>query len=84
MASSGKDKPPARKVPKFDILDYINSDDKEDSLHYHHNNRVKANDKTKDGYAYFTQSHSVEDPSSELGWETNGDSSRDGYISDED
>ena len=70
-------------VPKYDILDYHNSDNKEDSLHYHHNNRIKASDITKDGYVYFTQSYLVEVPSSILGWETNGDSSRDGNISDD-
>ena len=67
MASGGKGKSPARRVQKIFFLDYNMSDDEEDSLHCHHNNRIKASEITKDDYVYFTQSHSEEDPSSELG-----------------
>ena len=60
------------------------SDDEEDSLHYHHNNRIKASEITKDDFFYFTHSHSEEDPSSELGWESREDSSREGADSGND
>ena len=48
MASSGKGKSPARRVEKLNFLDYNGSNDEEDSLHYHHNNRIKASEITKD------------------------------------
>ena len=31
------------------------SDDEEDSLHYHHNNRIKASEITKNDFVYFIQ-----------------------------
>ena len=77
MASSGKGKSSARRVEKI-ILDYNGSDDEEDSLHYHHNNRIKASEITKDDFVYFTHSQSEEVPSSELGWQSIEDSSREG------
>ena len=70
---------------KVNLSDYNNiSDDEEDSLHYHHNNRIKASEITKDDFVYFTQSNSEEDPSSELGWESREDSSREGADSGDD
>jgi hypothetical protein len=60
------------------------SDDEEDSLHYHHNNRIEASEITNDDFVYFTHSYSEEDPSSELGWESRADSSRKGENSDDD
>jgi hypothetical protein len=54
LASSGKGKSPARRVQKIIFLDYNMSDDEEDSLHYHHNNRIKASEITKDDFVYFT------------------------------
>ena len=84
LASSGKDKSPARRVEKINILDYNGSDDKEDSLHYHHNNRIKASEITKADFFYFTNSQLEEVPSSELGWHSMEDSSRGGDISDDD
>jgi hypothetical protein len=84
LASGGKGKSSARRVQKINFLDYNMSDDEEDSLHYHHNNRIKASEITKDDFAYFTQSHSEEEPSSELGWESRADSSRGGDCLDDD
>ena len=67
MASSGKGKSPARRVEKIIFLDYNDSDNEEDSLHYHHNNRIRASEITKADFVYFTNSQSEEVPSSELG-----------------
>ena len=78
MASCGKGKSPARRVEKIIVLDYNDSDNEEDSLHYHHNNRIKASEITKDDFVYFTQSQSEEVSSSELGWQSVEDSSREG------
>ena len=60
------------------------SDEEEDSLHYHHNNRIKAGEISKDDFVYFTQSQSEKDSSSELGWQSQADSSRGGDCSDKD
>ena len=60
------------------------SDDEEDSLHYHQNNRIKASKITKDDFVYFTHSHSEKNPSLELGWKSRADSSRKGEYSDDD
>ena len=66
MASSGKGKSPARRVEMINFLDYNDSDNEEDSLHYHHNNRIKASKITKADFVYFTNSQSEEVSSSEL------------------
>ena len=66
------------------MLDYNVSDDEEDSLHTHHNNRIKASEITKDDFVYFTQSQSEEVPSSELGWQSVENSSHGGECSDDD
>jgi hypothetical protein len=42
LASGGKGKSLARRVQKLIFLDYNNSYDEEDSLHYLNNNRIKA------------------------------------------
>jgi hypothetical protein len=60
------------------------SKDEENSLHYHHNNRIKASEITKGDFVYFTHSHSEEDPGSELGWESRAESSRGGDCSNDD
>ena len=65
-------------------MDYNDSDDEEDSLHNHNNNRIKACEITKSDYVYFTQSYSEEDPSSELGWESREDPSREEADSSDD
>ena len=65
-------------------MNYNNSEDEEDSLHYHNNNRIKACEITKADYVYFTQSYLEEDPSPEPGWELRADSSHGGDHSDED
>ena len=69
---------------KLIFLDYNDSDDEEDSLHYHHNNRIKASEITKDDFVYFSHSQSEEVPSSELGWHSIEDSSSEGEGSDDD
>ena len=69
---------------KLCFLDYNVSDDEEDSLHYHHNNRIKASEITKDDCFNLTHSQSEEDPSSELGWHYMEHSSREGKDSDDD
>ena len=84
LASSGKGKSPARRVEKINVLDYNGSDDEEHSLHYHHNNRIKASEITKDDFVYFTHSQSEEVPSSELGWRSVEDLSREEEGSDDD
>ena len=84
MASGGKGKSRARRVQTINFLDYNGSDDEEDSLHYHHYNRIKASEITKDDFVYFTHSQSEEVPSSELGWQSIEDSSREGEGSDDD
>ena len=65
-------------------MDYNDSDNEEDSLHYHNYNRIKASEITKDDFVYFTQSQSEEVPSSELGWQYGEDSRRGGDNSDDD
>ena len=84
MASGRKGKSPDRRVQKINFFDYNMSDDEEDSLHYHHNNRIKASEITKDDFVYFTNSHLEEEPSSELGWKSREDSSREGADSGDD
>ena len=65
-------------------MDYNNSDDKEDSLHYHNNNRIEACEITKADYVYFTQSYSEKDPSPAPRWKLRADSSHGGDHSDDD
>ena len=69
LASSGKGKLLLGESKKNFFLDYNDSEDEEDSLHYHNNNRIKACEITKADYVYFTQSYSEEDPRLEPEWE---------------
>ena len=50
MASGRKGKSPDRRVQKINFLDYNMSDDEEDSLHFHHTNRIKASEITEDDF----------------------------------
>jgi hypothetical protein len=63
LASSGKGESPGRRVEKIIFLNYTNSDEEENSLHYHNNNRIKAIEITKADFVDFTQSYSQKVPS---------------------
>jgi hypothetical protein len=66
---SNKSKAKTRLIEKFNFLNHYDSDDEEDTLHYHRDNRIKATNISSEDYAFFVcaKSERERETGSELG-----------------
>ena len=63
----------ARVVEKIHFSNHNDSDEEEDTLHYHRDNRIKATNISSEDYAFFVRANSGRASGSELGLKLGGD-----------